>query len=141
MKHLFVILFAVALYTSVYAQGLSQVDLERSRIEQAFKDGNFTLIEDMLPKAMTIRLEDSLYTNVSCITALDLINKFFDNKDSIKFRLSSNDTGEMSYVQNGALKKINVDLFFGKEDNNIVINSMNISNYPVPTMFYKNRKS
>lgn len=141
MKRLFVILFAMALYNTVFGQGLTQADLERSRIEQAFKDGNFTLIEDMLPRAMTIRLEDSLYTNVSCITALDLINKFFDNKDNIKFRLSSNDNGEMSYMQSGSLKKINVDLFFGIEDNHIVIRSMNISNYPIPTMFFKNRHS
>jgi hypothetical protein len=141
MKHLLVILFAAALYTSIFAQGLSQADLERSRIEQAFRDGNFTMVEDMLPRAMTIRLEDSLYTNVSCITALNLINSFLSNKDNIKFRMSSNDNGEMSYVQNGSLKKINVDLFFGIEDNNIVIRSMNISNYPIPTMFFKNRKS
>ncbi|MDP4116728.1 MAG: hypothetical protein Q8903_11370 [Bacteroidota bacterium] len=141
MKYIFVILFALVIYSTCPAQGLSGADMQKIRIEQAVKAGDFNLIEDMFSNSMTIRLDDSLYQDVSCITALDLLNKYFEDKGSIKFRMSISDNGDMTYVQNGEKKKVHVDMFFKIENNNIVIRDINFSNYPTPTMFYKNRKS
>ncbi|MDP4117548.1 MAG: hypothetical protein Q8903_15545, partial [Bacteroidota bacterium] len=98
MKYIFVILFALVIYSTCPAQGLSGADMQKMRIEQAVKAGDFNLIEDMFSNSMTIRLDDSLYQDVSCITALDLLNKYFEDKVSIKFRMSISDNGDMTYV-------------------------------------------
>ncbi len=61
------------------------VESALARIEHAFQSSNPASIEDLLPMSMLLRLGDSLYLNVSRITALDLLKRFFSDRDSVQF--------------------------------------------------------
>jgi hypothetical protein len=112
------------------------VDLALTRIEQAIRTGDPASIEDMLASGITMRLRDSLYQSISSIYALDRLSKFFADKDSIDFRFGLPGSGTMIYSQNGQRDTVQVDVWLKWSDGGIEVYALNISNYPIATVFF-----
>ncbi len=118
---------------------LSQdIDFRYQRIESAFQQGEMIQIEDLFNSQVTIRIIDSLYTNISGITAIELVNVFFSNKDSIQFYFSNtrslnNRSGKLIYNYEGKRDTTYVDVNIY----NLLIVSMNISNRPSSTWQFR----
>lgn len=140
MKTLLVIIaFLLIFPASSFSQwpGLHwQARMALTRIEQAFDSGNITSIEDMFPAGITMRLQDSLYSDTSSIYALDKLKNFFADKDSIDFRFGLPGNGEMIYSQNGKRDTVNVDVWLKRSISGPEIYALNISNYPIATVFF-----
>jgi hypothetical protein len=90
MKTLLTFLLVTLCSAQTFSQlGVTQdVEFDLGRIEQSFWTGNPASIEDLLSESITMRLADSLYQGISSIQALDLLKKFFADKDSIEFRFT-----------------------------------------------------
>jgi hypothetical protein len=112
------------------------VEMALTRIEQALRTGYPASIEDMLPSGITMRLGDSLYQSASSIYALDRLTKFFADKDSIDFRFGLPGSGTMTYSQNGQRDTVEVDVWLKWSFGEIEIYALNISNYPIATVFF-----
>jgi hypothetical protein len=112
------------------------VELALGRIEQALKTGSPSSIEDMFPFAITMRLEDSLYTNASGIRAMELLKNYFAGKDSIEFNwLGRPGTGRLSYSIKGKRVEEYVDVWLKGSYGDVLLSAINISNYPYATVF------
>jgi len=90
----------------------------------------------LLQSGITMRLGDSLYQRISSITAIDLLNKFFTNKDSIDFRFGLPGQGTMTYSSGGKRESTQVDVWLKRDQGEIGIYALNISNYPIATVFF-----
>ena len=112
------------------------VEMALTRIEQAFRTGAPASIEDLLPSGITMRLGDSLYQSISSISALDYLTKFFADKDSIDFRFALPGNGTMIYTQSGQRDTVNVDVWLRRSRGEIQVYAINISNYPIATVFF-----
>jgi len=113
-----------------------EVSLILDRIEQAFRTATPATIEDLFPFALTMRLGDSLYTNASRIQALELLKGFFSAKEFLQFHwVERQKTGKLIYTSGGKRDTVYVDIELAKLQREIVLQSLNISNYPSATMF------
>jgi hypothetical protein len=138
MKTIFVLLLALTCSAAAFSQpGVPQdVEFALGRIENAFRMANPGSIEDMLSWNLTIRLADSLYQGVSRIQSLDLLKKFFADKDSIDFRFSLPGSGTMVYSSAGKRDTTQVDVWLRGTRDDIGLYAINISNYPLATVFF-----
>jgi hypothetical protein len=124
------------------AQSFSQPGIPRNvefalnKIEQAIRTGYPAAIEDLIQSGITMRIEDSLYQSISSITAMDLLKKFFANKDSIDFRFGLPGKGTMTYSSDGKRESTQVDVWLRRDQGDINVYALNISNYPVATVFF-----
>ena len=112
------------------------VELALDRIEHALQVASPTSIEDLLPFDLTMRLEDSLYINMSRTKAVTLLRKYFSDKDSIEFSwLGRPGTGRLSFTSGGKRENVYVDVWLSVFQGELLLHSLNISNYPYATMF------
>ena len=112
------------------------VESSLDRIEFAIREGNPAGVEDLIQSNITMRLEDSLYQSISSITAMKLLKKFFADKDSIDFRFGMPGQGTMTYSRGGKRESTQVDVWLRRDRGDIGIYALNISNYPVATVFF-----
>jgi hypothetical protein len=111
------------------------VEFTLMRIEHAFQNSNPASIEDLMPMEMMIRLGDSLYWSASRIKALDLLKAYFSDKDSIVFRFDSPGAGRLIYSAAGKRDTVNVDVWLTGSRGGVGLYALNISNYPLATVF------
>ncbi|MCX6137100.1 MAG: hypothetical protein NTV54_06360 [Ignavibacteriales bacterium] len=138
MKTISLFTLMLLLPVSLAAQpGLPKnVEVALDRIEHALRAASPTSIEDLLPFDLTMRLEDSLYINVSRTKAVTLLRDFFSNKDSVEFSwLGRPGTGRLSFTFGGKRENVYVDVWLAAFQGELLLRSLNISNYPDATMF------
>jgi len=139
-------LFIGALFVFCFTQAFSQIFIPRNvesalnRIESAIRNGDPASVEDLIQSGITMRLEDSLYQRISSITAMNLLREFFTNKDSIDFRFGLPGNGTMVYSSGGKRQSTQVDVWLKRDQGEIGVYALNISNYPIATVFYKVHK-
>ena len=112
-----------------------------SRIEQAFEASSPQNLWPLISPRMTIRLEDSLYEDISSIQSESVLKDYFINKDSVEFRFAgkyahyrtADGNGLMTFVSDKKKESINVDVYLNEFG---LISAINISNYPSSTAFY-----
>lgn len=146
MRNLLALSMVIVLVYSgaVFAQGKGQpVENGLFRIEAAIQNANPQSIEDLLAPSMTIRLEDSLYQNISSIYALNFLKEYFKDMTSIKFKFESQGSGKLTFrTKEGKKKSEYVDVWLGNSDmGGPVISALNISNYPTATIFFRHSKA
>jgi hypothetical protein len=143
MKKILVVVILLLCFTQAFSQlGIPRnVEFALGRIEQAFRSGYPGSIEDMLQSGITMRLDDSLYQSISSIYALDLLKKFFTDKDSIDFRFGLPGSGTMYYTTNGKRDTMQVDVWLRRNRGEVLIHAINISNYPIATVFFDIHKN
>ena len=139
MKSYIVIVFILFCSSQAFSQWFLPSDVETSlnRIEYAIRNGNFNSIEDLIPSGITMRLDDSLYESVPSIYAMKALDNFFADKDSIQFYFGIPGNGRMVYYQDGKKKSEEVDVWLRRRDGFIEISAINISNYPIATVFFR----
>lgn len=108
-----------------------------NRIEQAFNTASVSSIEDLFSSTVRLRIEDSLYKDVTDAEAQSLLNEYFQSKKSIKFRFIGNmnegtSNGVLTYLTDKKIVEINVDVYL----NRALISAINISNLPSSTALY-----
>lgn len=109
------------------------IEFAHLRIENSFCNKNLSDIEDLLSSVVTMRLDDKVYLNIANIEAMDLLNKYFTEKENVIFRFTTGNSGKMVYKVNGEKNKSYVDLgFLGSK-----IKTINISNNPSATAFIR----
>jgi hypothetical protein len=124
--------------TQAYSQiGVSRnIEFALHRIEYAIRDGYPAAVEDLIQSGITMRLGDSLYQNISSITAMNLLKEFFAEKDSIEFRFILPGQGTMTYSSGGKRESTQVDVWLKRDRGEIGVYALNISNYPIATVFF-----
>jgi len=131
-----------ALILFCFAQAFSQINIPRNvesalrRIESAIRTGYPAAVEDLIQSGITMRLEDSLYQRISSITAMNLLKEFFADKDSIDFRFGLPGAGTMTYSSSGKRESTQVDVWLKRDQGEIGVYALNISNYPIATVFF-----
>ncbi len=110
------------------------------RIEQAFRTGSPGSIEDLVPSRITMRLGDSLYTDVSSIQAMQVLRSFFADLQPVEVHFAPFGTGQMIYKTGGKQDTTHVDVWLRRSPEGLVIHALNISNYPVATVFFQHKK-
>lgn len=137
-------LFVVLFFPSILA---AQPDVSHNveaaliRVEQAFRTRSPRSIEDLFVSGVTMRIGDSLYQSISSIRGLELLKSFFAGIDSVDFRFMMrgtnlvNNSGRMIYSLDGHRDTTNVDVWFANTHGEIMLNAINISNYPIATIF------
>ena len=113
----------------------SGVQFALGRVEHALQNGNPMSIEDMFPSPVTMRLGDSLYKNISSITAMNLLKEFFAERDSIRFRFTTAGSGTMVSRSGDRYDTTAVDVWLSGNLGGVAISALNISNYPLATVF------
>lgn len=103
------------------------------RIEQAFITASPSDLWPLISYPITIRIEDSLYQDISDIQAEKILKEFFQNKDSIEFDRQNR---VITYVEDKKRKSLNVDVFLKNFRGEVLISAINISNYPSSTAFF-----
>jgi hypothetical protein len=138
MESYLLVIFILFCSSQTFSQWFLPSDVEMSlhRIESAIRSGNPNSIEDLIPSGITMRLKDSLYESVPSITAMNLLNNYFADKDSIQFRFGLPGNGQMMYYRNGKKSTIEVDIWLRRRDGYPEIYAINISNYPIATVFF-----
>jgi hypothetical protein len=143
MKTVIAILMILLYFSLAPAQFLGvprDVEFTLQRIEHAFATGNPSGIDDLISSSIIMRLNDSLYYDISSIRAMDLLKKFFANIDSLQFNFNLPGTGQMIYYSGGKKYKDNVDVWIYRRMGDIGIRALNISNYPTATVFFDHTK-
>lgn len=139
MKKLFPFFLFLFLPVISNAQGFfvpSDVQLSLVRIENAFKSSNPKAMDDLLSSPVTLRLQDSLYRDISNIQASDLLQSFFADKKVIDFRFNTPGNGKMIFEEAGKTDTVNVDIWMRRDMGGPVLQAINISNYPIATVFF-----
>lgn len=138
------LLFAILLFSSqaLFAQwNLSgNVGVALNRVEQAFKSGSPNSISDMLGSPVTMRLGDSLYIDIAGMQASKLLGDFFANKQVLSFDTGLPGNGSLIYTEGGKRDTVRVDIGLGRAMGGPEIRWLNISNYPMATMFFDLRR-
>jgi hypothetical protein len=139
MKFYLMFLIMICLTSGSFAQWFLPDDVEMSlnRIETAFRNGNPGAIEDLIPSGITMRLDDSLYESISSITAMKALSDYFADKDSIQFQFALPGNGQMIFYKNGKKETEEVDVWLRRRDGFPEIYALNISNYPIATIFFR----
>jgi len=142
-KYIFisVLIFSTISFSQIYNSHRFEVAL--SRIQQAFNTASQGDFWTLFTTINTIRIEDSLYQNISCIQTESILKEFFQNKDSIEFTLVGNfmsfrraeGNGTITYVVDKKRESLNVDVYLNDFNGEILISAINISNYPYSTAF------
>jgi hypothetical protein len=128
-----ILLFPVVLFAQ---PGVPRdVEFALARIERAFQTASPMSIEDLLPMSTLMRLGDSLYWSASRIRALDLLKGYFSGKESIVFRFDSPGSGRLIYSEAGKRDTVNVDVWLSRSRGEVSLYALNISNYPLATIF------
>lgn len=138
-KYIFIL--ALILNSLSFAQNY---EMAFSRIEQAFCTSYPQSLWPLLSSRMTIRIEDSLYQDISSIQSESVLKEFFQDKDSVEFRFAgkfaNNRTAEgngiLTYVVGKRKVSINIDVYLNNYRGESLISAINISNYPSSTAFY-----
>ncbi len=111
-----------------------------SRISQAIRNNVPANFMDMYGSVVTVRLGDSLYVDISSITAAHLVNKFFQNKKVTSFDEGLPGDAVMIYSENGKQDTTHVDVWLQRAMGGPEIRALNISNYPLATVFFNTHK-
>jgi len=138
-KYIFIL--ALILTSLSFAQN-SQMAF--SRIEQAFKTASPGNLWPLISYPITIRIEDSLYQDISDIQAEKILKEFFQDKDSVQFRfggitssyIGTGQSGLITYVEDKNRKSLNVDVYLEIYRGDVFISALNISNYPTAMVFF-----
>lgn len=139
MKKLFLLLLFLSLPMIVHAQSFfvpSDVQLCLDRITNAFRASNPKAIDDLLSSPVTMRLQDSLYRDISNIQASEILQQFFSDKKVIQFRFDTPGNGKIIYEEAGKKDTANVDIWMRRALGGPVLHAINISNYPIATVFF-----
>jgi len=115
-----------------------------AQVEQDFYRGNLNNIWALLNSRVTIRIEDSLYSDASDVLVESLLKSFFETKDSLKFKFAGNNfymngaesNGLLSYTVDNKRSSLSVDVYLSGLKGEVLIYAMNLSNYPSSTVFY-----
>jgi ribosomal protein S9 len=67
---------------------------------------------------------------------MNLLREFFANKDSIDFRFGLPGNGTMTYSSSGKRESTQVDVWLKRDQGEIGVYALNISNYPIATVFF-----
>ena len=140
-KYIFVLVLILSSLNFSQIYDSHRFEMAFSRIEQAFKTASPENIWPLISSRMTIRLEDSLYQDISSIQSESVLKEFFQNKDSVEFRFAgkfayyrtADGNGVMTYVCDKKKESINVDVYLNEFG---LISAINISNYPSSTAFF-----
>lgn len=140
-KYIFVLVLNLSTISFSQIYDPHQFEMAFSRIEQAFESASPENIWPLICSRTTIRIEDSLYQDISSIQSESVLKDFFQNKDSVEFRFAgkfrhnrtAEGNGVMTYVNNKKKENINVDVYLNEFGS---ISAINISNYPSSTAFY-----
>ncbi|MGE5352653.1 MAG: DUF4783 domain-containing protein [Acidobacteriota bacterium] len=139
MKKLFPLLLFLILPVIVNAQSFfvpSDVQLSLDRIASAFRSSNPKAMDDLLSSPVTLRLQDSLYRDISNIQASDLLQRFFSDKKVLSFSFTTPGNGKMIYQEGEKTDTVNVDIWMRRAIGGPVLHAINISNYPIATVFF-----
>jgi hypothetical protein len=112
------------------------VGIALNRIYQAFQSGSPNSISDMFASPVTVRLGDSLYTDIAGMPASRLVNKFFADKQIVSFDTGLPGEGSLVYSEGGTKHTMRVDVFLQRAIGGPEIRALNISNRPMATMFF-----
>ncbi len=143
MKRCIVILAVLLLPATLLGQwGLSggRLGMALSRIEHALKTGSATSLGDLLTGTVTLRLGDSLFVDISGIRAQSLLNRFFATRQVVRFDEGLPGSGTLIVSQNGRQDTTRVDVWLQRAVGGPEIRALNISNYPLATVFFDRRK-
>ena len=116
------------------------IGIALNRVEQAFRTGSTKSISDMLASPITMRLGDSLYIDVAGMQASQLLNNFFANKRIVTFDTGLPGSGLLIYTEGGKRDTMRVDVGLHRDLGGPMVRWLNISNYPMATMFFDLRK-
>ena len=140
-KYIFILVLILSSlsYSQIYDP--HRFEMAFSRIEQAFETLSPGNLWPLISSRMTIRIEDSLYQEISSIQSESVLKEYFKNKDSVEFRFAgkfahyktAEGNGVMTYVSDKKKENINVDVYLNEFG---LISAINISNYPSPMIFY-----
>jgi hypothetical protein len=138
------LLFAILLFSSqsLFAQwNLSgNIGVALNRVEQALRSGTPNAISDMLGSPITMRLGDSLYIDIAGMQASQLLNDFFANKQVVSFDTGLPGSGQLIYTEGVKRDTLRVDVGLLRAMGGPEVRWLNISNYPMATMFFDLRK-
>ena len=141
-RSLLVVAFLLFSSPALFAQwDLSgNVGVALNRVEQAFRSGSPNAISDMLGSPVTMRLGDSLYVDIAGQVASQLLNDFFKGKNVISFDTGLPGSGQLIYAEGGKRDTMRVDVGLHRAMGGPDIRWLNISNYPMATMFFDLRR-
>ncbi len=135
---------AILLFSSqaLFAQwGLSgNIGVALNRVEQALKSGSPNAISDMLGSPITMRLGDSLYIDIAGMQASRLLDNFFKDKQVLAFDTGLPGSGQLIYTEGGKRDTMRVDVGLQRAMGGPDVRWLNISNYPMATMFFDMRR-
>ena len=140
-KYIFVLVLILSNISFSQIYDSHRFEMAFSRIEQAFESSSPQNLWPLISSRMTIRLEDSLYEDISSIQSESVLKDYFKNKDSVEFRFAgkyayyrtADGNGKMTFVSDKKKESINVDVYLNEFG---LISAINISNYPSSTAFY-----
>jgi hypothetical protein len=141
----YIIILSLILNSLSFAQNF---EMAFSRIEQAFSTSSPQSLWPLLSSRMTIRIQDSLYQEISTIQSESVLKEFFQNKDSVEFKFAgkfnyyrtAEGNGVLTYFIDKKKVSINVDVYLNDFRGEVLISALNISNYPSSTAFYNFNK-
>lgn len=123
------------LFVINYATGL---ELAKQRVENAFRTGDISAVEDLLSNTVALRIENNLFQSISQLTCVNELNKYLDGKEIVSFKLRVTNSGDLTYIVNGEKKTIPVEIRFASiGDNDVVITGINVSEKPINRAFDK----
>lgn len=122
----------------------NRFEMAFTRIEQAFETASPCNLWPLISSGMTIRIEDSLYQEISSIQSESVLKEYFKNKDSVEFRFAgklahyrtAEGNGVITYVSKKIKESINVDVYLEVYRGDVFISALNISNYPSVMVFF-----
>lgn len=140
-KNIFVLVLILSTISYSQIYDTHRFEMAFSRIEQAFESVSPENIWPLICSRTTIRIEDSLYQDISSIQSESVLKDFFQNKDSVEFQFSgkfanyrtAEGNGLMTYISDKRKESINVDVYLNEFGS---ISAINISNYPSSTAFF-----
>lgn len=138
------LLFTILLFStqSLFAQwNLSgNIGVALNRVDQALKSGSPNAISDILGSPITMRLGDSLYIDIAGMQASKLLNDFFVNKQVVSFDTGLPGSGLLIYTEGAKRDTTRVDVGLARAMGGPEVRWLNISNYPMATMFFALRR-
>ncbi len=142
MKRLLLIALLLLSSQALFAQWNldGYLGIALNRVDQAFRSGSPNSISDMLGSPITMRLGDSLYTDIAGMQASRLLNDFFRDKQIVSFTTGLPGSGALIFTEGGKTDTMRVDVGLHRAVGGPDIRWLNISNYPMATMFFDLRR-
>ena len=94
-KYFFIFVLILSSLSFSQISGSHRFEIALSRIENAFETPSPYNLWPLISSPMTIRIEDSLYLDISGIQAEKILKEYFQDKDSVQFRFA----GQLSYTE------------------------------------------